>query len=73
MLANWQIIVVSEKLENLKTNALKDIPIVTKHGNVLRVEQLAKIEVINAPEQIRRLGGRPGNVNQASSNRGVIA
>ena len=42
----------------MTTSALRDIPIVTKLGNILRVEQLAKIEVISAPEQIRRLGGR---------------
>jgi HAE1 family hydrophobic/amphiphilic exporter-1 len=52
------MVVSGKDAENLTTNALKDIPIVTKLGNVLRVEQLAKIEVISAPEQIRRLGGR---------------
>ena len=52
------MVVSGKDAENLTTNTLKDIPIVTKFGNVLRVEQLAKIEVISAPEQIRRLGGR---------------
>ena len=52
------MVVSGKDAENLTTNALKDIPIVTKIGNILRVEQLAKIEVISAPEQIRRLGGR---------------
>ncbi len=52
------MVVSGKNAENLTTNALKDIPIITKSGNVLRVEQLAQIEVISAPEQIRRLGGR---------------
>jgi HAE1 family hydrophobic/amphiphilic exporter-1 len=52
------IVVSGKDAENLTTSALQDIPIVTKLGNILRVKQLAKIEVISAPEQIRRLGGR---------------
>jgi HAE1 family hydrophobic/amphiphilic exporter-1 len=52
------MVVAGKDAENLTTRALQDIPIVTKFGNILRVDQLAKIEVINAPEQIRRLGGR---------------
>ena len=41
------MVVSGKNAENLTTNALKDIPIVTKIGNILRVEQLAKIEVIS--------------------------
>ena len=44
--------------ENLTAGELKDIPIVTRSGLVLRLHQLAQIDVVNAPEQVRRLGGR---------------
>ncbi len=52
------MVVAGKDAENLTTRTLQDIPIVTKFGNILRVDQLAKIEVISAPEQIRRLGGQ---------------
>ena len=42
----------------MTAGALQDIPIVTRAGNVLRLHQLARIEIVNAPEQVRRLGGR---------------
>ena len=42
------VVAGKEAAENLTTKSLKDIPIVTKLGNILRVEQLAKIEVISA-------------------------
>ena len=44
--------------ENLSTRELQDIPIITRQGNVIRLEQLANIEVISAPVHVRRLGGR---------------
>ena len=44
--------------ENLTAGELQDIPIVTRSGLVLRLHQLAQIDVVNAPEQVRRLGGR---------------
>ncbi|MEC7496114.1 MAG: hypothetical protein VX773_08360, partial [Pseudomonadota bacterium] len=37
---------------------LGDIPVVTRSGSVLRLGQLAAIEVISAPQQIRRISGR---------------
>ena len=44
--------------ENLTAGELQNIPIVTRGGLVLRLHQLAQIDVVNAPEQVRRLGGR---------------
>ena len=44
--------------ENLTAGALQNIPIITRGGLVLRLNQLAKIDVVTAPEQVRRLGGR---------------
>ena len=43
--------------ENLTAGKLQDIPIITRAGNILRLRQLADIQVVNAPEQFRRLGG----------------
>ena len=43
---------------SLSAAQLSDIPIVTRGGNILRLSQLARIDIISAPEQIRRLGGR---------------
>ena len=44
--------------ENLTAGELQNIPIVTRSGLVLRLHQLAEIDVVTAPEQVRRLGGR---------------
>ena len=42
----------------LSAAQLSNIPIVTRTGNVLRLDQLARVEIISSPEQITRLGGR---------------
>lgn len=52
------MVLAGRDAENLTTRDLQNIPIVTRQGNMLRLEQLATIEVISAPEQVRRLGGR---------------
>ena len=44
--------------EKLTAGELQNIPIVTRSGLVLRLHQLAEIDVVTAPEQVRRLGGR---------------
>ena len=44
--------------ENLTAGELQDIPIVTRAVLVCGLHQLAQIDVVNAPEQVRRLGGR---------------
>ena len=44
--------------KNLTAGELQNIPIVTRSGLVLRLHQLAEIDVVTAPEQVRRLGGR---------------
>ena len=44
--------------ENLTASDLRDIPVITRAGNILRVGQLGTVEVISAPEQVRRLGGQ---------------
>ena len=44
--------------KNLSAGELKDIPIVTGNGLILRLHQLAQIDVVSGPQQVRRLGGR---------------
>ena len=52
------LIIVGKYAERLTTASLGEIPIITGLGNVFRLRQLADIEIVNAPEQIRRLGGQ---------------
>ena len=52
------MVVSGKDAQNLSAADLKNIPIITRTGSVLRVGQLGKVEVISAPEQIRRLGGQ---------------
>ncbi len=52
------MVISGKDAENLSTRELNDIPVITRAGNVLRVEQLGKVEVISAPEQVRRLNGQ---------------
>ena len=52
------MVLSGKNAENLTASELQDIPIVTRSGLVLRLHQVAKIDVVNAPEQVRRLGGR---------------
>ena len=49
--------------ENLTASDLRDIPVITKAGNILRVGQLGTVEVISAPAQVRRLGGTTGGID----------
>ena len=52
------MVVAGKDASKLSAAQLSDIPVVTRGGNILKLNQLAKIEIISAPEQIRRLGGR---------------
>ena len=52
------LVVAGKDATNLTATQLSDIPIVTRGGNILRLGQLAKIDIVSAPEQIRRIGGR---------------
>ena len=44
---------------------------VIRAGNILHLDQLAKVEIISAPEQIRRLGGRQSLSLQLRPNEAV--
>ena len=52
------LVLSGSNAENLTASELQNIPVVTRSGLVLRLHQLAQMEVVNAPEQVRRLGGR---------------
>ena len=52
------LVLSGSNAENLTAGELHDIPIITRNGLVLRLHQLAQIDVVSAPEQVRRLGGR---------------
>ena len=52
------MVLAGSNAENLTAGELRNIPIVTPSGLVLRLHQLAQIDVVNAPEQVRRVGGR---------------
>ena len=44
--------------QRMSAAALNAIPIVTRSGNIIRLEQLATIDIISAPSNINRLGGK---------------
>ena len=55
----------------LTAAALSDIPVVTGAGNVLRLDQLATVEIISAPEQIGALAGASHSSLQLRPNEAV--
>ena len=65
------LVLLGRNARKLTTAALSDIPVVTRAGNILRLDQLAKVEIISAPEQIRRLGGRQSLSLQLRPNEAV--
>ena len=52
------LVLAGKDASRLTAAELGDIPVVTRSGSVLRLGQLAAIEVISAPQQIRRISGR---------------
>lgn len=52
------LVLSGSEATKLTTAQLSDIPIVTRAGNILRLGQVADIQIISAPEQIRRIAGR---------------
>ena len=52
------LVLAGSEATKLTTAQLSDIPIVTRAGNILRLGQVADIQIISAPEQIRRIAGR---------------
>ncbi|MFZ8924471.1 MAG: efflux RND transporter permease subunit [Candidatus Puniceispirillaceae bacterium] len=52
------MVVSGKNAENLSADKLENIPIVTRAGSIMRVGQLGRVEIVNSPVQIRRLGGQ---------------
>jgi len=52
------MVVSGKNAENLSADKLENIPIVTRGGSIMRVGQLGRVEIVNSPVQIRRLGGQ---------------
>jgi hydrophobic/amphiphilic exporter-1 (mainly G- bacteria), HAE1 family len=52
------MVVSGKDAENLSASSLQSIPVITRGGDVLQVGQLGSVEIVSAPEQIRRLGGQ---------------
>ena len=44
--------------QNLTVETLGNIPIIARSGNIMRLDQLASIEIVSAARQINRIGGR---------------
>ena len=52
------LVVSGVDAENLTLETLGDIPIITRSGNIMRLDQLASLEIVSAARQIKRIGGR---------------
>ncbi len=52
------MVLAGKDARNLTAAQLSDIPVVTRGGAILTLDQLANIEIVSAPEQIRRLSGK---------------
>ena len=46
------------KMHKNTMETLGNIPIITRSGNIMSLDQLANIEIVSAARQIRRIGGR---------------
>ena len=53
-----ELVLTSNKANLNKIDDLKDLPIITKTGELLRLSQVADIKILGMPEQIKRLSGR---------------
>ena len=53
-----ELVLRSEQSGNLDLARLESLPIATRSGNVLQLSQLADVDIISAPQSIRRLGGK---------------
>ena len=52
------LVLTSDKANVSKIDNLKDLPLITKTGELVRLSQVAEIKLIGVPEQIKRLSGR---------------
>jgi len=52
------LVLTSDKANVSKIDNLKDLPLITKSGELARLSQVAEIKIIGVPQQIKRLSGR---------------
>ena len=52
------LVLTSDKANVSKIDDLKDLPLITKTGELVRLSQVAEIKIIGVPQQIKRLSGR---------------
>ena len=52
------LVLTSDKANVSKIDNLKDLPLITKSGELVRLSQVAEIKIIGVPQQIKRLSGR---------------
>ena len=52
------MVLSGKNAQQMSVETLAGIPIVTKSGDILQLDQLAEIKIVSSPRQIRRLGGR---------------
>ena len=52
------LVLTSNKANTNKIDDLKDLPLITKTGELVRLSQVADIKLLGVPEQIKRLSGR---------------
>ena len=53
-----ELILTSDKANNNKIDDIKDLPLILKTGGIVRLSQVADINLIGVPKQIKRLSGR---------------
>jgi len=53
-----ELVLTSNKANSNKIDDLKNLPIITKTGELVRLSQVAEIKLLGMPEQITRLSGR---------------
>mgnify|MGYP001187216417 FL=1 len=52
------LVVTGIDAQKMTVETLGNIPIITRSGNSMRLDQLASVEMVSAAREIRRLGGR---------------
>ena len=53
-----ELVLTSNKANTNKIDDLKNLPLILKTGELVRLSQVAEIDLIGVPEQIKRLSGR---------------
>ena len=53
-----ELILTSDKANSNKIDDIKDLPLILKTGGIVRLSQVADINLIGVPKQIKRLSGR---------------